>query len=222
MTHTLVFVMVPPTVVDLDVAVSRLLEGSSRNYETYEVSCSCIGQVAFAEAWRQVDGSSEGQLWLAELKLARERQDTATDVLRRRYRRFVSANRAHPQFGHVSDDCEICQGSGVNGVSRNPAQHHDSWQIGGRWDGVLGPFSKLGPNLARLEDLRFYPCPAAVVTAEGDWYEGPLTLASNPEFREPEEVPEEKLAALASWRQTLARFVDRYRGHLVVAVDCHS
>ena len=82
--------------------------------------------------------------------------------------------------------------------------------------------SPLTANVARVEDLPPELCPAAVVTAEGDWYQGPATLASNVEFREPEDVPEEELAALASWKQTVTMLVDRYRGHLVVAVDCHS
>jgi hypothetical protein len=224
MVHSLVFVMVPPSVPDRDAAVSRLLEGASRDYDTYEVPCSCIGEVAFAEAWRQVDGSSEGQQWLRELELARERQDTTAerDVLRQRYKRFLSANRAHPQFGLVTADCEICQGRGVNEMSRNPAQHYDWWQIGGRWDGLLGAFSEIGPNVARIQDLRSGICPAAVVTDEGDWFEGPATLPSNAEFRELADIPEEELAALASWKQTLAQLVESYRGHLVVAVDCHS
>jgi hypothetical protein len=222
--HSLVFVMVPPTVPDLEAAVSPLLEGTSRDYETYEVPCSCIGEVAFAEAWRQVDGSSEGQQWLRELEVARERQDTTAerDVLRHRYRRFLSANQAHPQLGRVTPDCEICQGRGVNNVSRNPAEHYDWWQIGGRWDGALGSFSELGPNVARLEDVPADLCPAAVVTAEGDWYEGPATQPSSGEFREPGDVPHEELVALASWKQLLASFACRYRGYLVVAVDCHS
>ena len=216
--------MVPPTVPDLESAVSRLLEGASRDYETYEAPCSCIGQVAFGDAWRQVDGSSVGEQWLRELERARERQDTATerDVLRQRYGRFLSANRAHPQFGRAAPDCEFCQGRGINDVSRNPAEHHDWWQIGGRWDGALGSFSELGSNVARLEDVPADLCPAAVVTAEGDWYEGPANLPSNAEFRAPSDVPEEERVALASWKQLVASFADRYRGHLVVAVDCHS
>ena len=222
--HYLVFVMVPPTVADREAAVSRLLEGASRDYETYEVPCSCIGEVAFAEAWRQVDGCADGQQLLREIELARARQDTTAerDFLRQRYRRFLSANRAHPQFGRVTADCEICQGRGVNEFSRNPAEHHDWWQIGGRWDGALGSFSELGSNVARLEDVPADLCPAAIVTAEGDWYEGPATLPSNVELREPSDVPEEERVALASWKQLVASFADRYRGHLVVAVDCHS
>ena len=75
--HSLVFVMVVPSVSDSrDDAIARLLAGASRLYETFEEPCSCIGQVAFAEAWRQVDSSAEGQQRLRELELARERQDT--------------------------------------------------------------------------------------------------------------------------------------------------
>ena len=140
--------------------------------------------------------------WLRELERARERQDTATerDVLRQRYGRFLSANRAHPQFGRAAPDCEFCQGRGINDGSRNPAEHHDWWQIGGRWDGALGSFSELGSNVARLEDVPADLCPAAVVTAEGDWYEGPANLPSNAEFRAPSDVPEEERVALASWK----------------------
>jgi hypothetical protein len=137
------------------------------------------------------------------------------------YRRARSLEEAHPQYGRVDDDCEICQGRGVNEMSRDPAQHHDWWVVGGRWDGVLGEVGGVAGNVARLEDLPGRVCPAAVVTPAGDWHEGPTSLA-NSEFRKPSDVPADELAAAADWRRTFASFAERYRGYFAVAMDCHS
>lgn len=204
--------------------MSRLMQGGSRDFETYQVPCSCIGEVARIEAWRQVDSSPEGRDWHGALQLARARRDenTEREILRRRYRRARSIEQAHPQFGRVTAGCEICQGNAVYRVSRDPSQHYDWWMIGGRWDGLFGPVGGLAGNVARLEDLRGRIYPAAVVTPEGDWHDGPLTLPSNVEFREARDVPEEELAALSAWQRSFEVFVERYRGHVAVAVDCHS
>jgi hypothetical protein len=222
--HSLVFVIVPSTEPDIIGKVSRLVEGGFRDYDTFQVGCSCLHQAAFAEAWRQVDASIEGQRWLEDLQLARNNHDVAAEreILRQRYRRATSLERAHPQFGRVSEDCEICEGRGVYEVSRDPAQHHDWWIVGGRWNGLLGPLSGLGANVARLEDFPEHLCPQAVVTPEGDWHEGPSTQPANAEFRDAEDVPEDERIALAEWARTVRSFVERYRGHLAVAVDCHS
>jgi len=66
--------------------------------------------------------------------------------------------RGNPQYGRVDDDSEICEGRGVNELSRDPAQHHDWWVIGDRWDGVLGQVSGIAANVARLEDLQGRMC----------------------------------------------------------------
>ena len=219
--HSLVFVILPPAVLDRRDAVARVLAGEARDYETHDIPCSCVGRIALSEAWRQVDGSAEGIQWLRDMALARGRDDAAAEreILRERYTRFLSLKQAHPQFARADADCEVCEGRGVNTVSRNPAEHHDWWVIGGRWDGLLR--SQLGPNVARVEDVSTDVCPAAVVTAEGDWYEGPATMPTNAEFREPADIPEEEHVSLASWKDAVAVLLDRYRDHLVVAVDCH-
>ena len=149
--HSLVFVIVPPTAADAVAEVSRLMQGRTRNYETYQLPCSCIGEAARNEAWRHVNGTPEGQRWLQELQLARERQDETTerDILRQRYRSAQSIERAHPLFGRVTDDCDICEGRGVNDFSRDPAEHYDWWQVGDRWGGLLGPVS--GPLVVAVD-----------------------------------------------------------------------
>jgi hypothetical protein len=171
-----------------------------------------------------LDGSTEGQRWLEDLQLAPTQLNEAAEreILRQRYRRATSLERAHPQFGRVTEDCEICAGRGVNEFSRDPGQHHDWWEIGGRWNGLLGPLSGLAANMARVEDLPGHIWPAAVVTPEGDWHGGPNTPPANAEFRNSEDVPEEERIALAQWALTVRGFLERYRGHLAVAVDCHS
>jgi len=222
--HSLVFVIVPRTGAGLETAVSRLMEGSWREFETYEQPCSCVGAVARFASSKEVDTSQEGVEWLRDLRLARERNDATTvrEILRRRYRRARSIEEAHSQYGRIDDDCEICGGRGSNEMSRDPAQHHDWWTVGGRWDGLLGPVSDIAANVARLEDLPGRICPSAVVTPEGDWHEGPMSLPSNVDFREPADMPDDEVAALASWEQTFTAFAERYPGHFAVAVDCHS
>ena len=222
--HLLVFVLVPSTAPSLEAAVSRLMEGGSRDFDVYQVPCSCVGEVASAESWRQVDGSPEGVKWLRELKLARARQDETAEreILRRRYRRARSIERAHSQYGRVNEDCEMCQGRAVNTVSRDPAQHYDWWVLGGRWAGLFGSLGGNAGNVARLEDVPVQICPAAVVTPEGDWYESRATRASAVEFRATTDVPEEELSALVEWKRVFEAFAWRYRGHLAVVVDCHS
>lgn len=211
--HSLVFVILSEVGSNLEADVSRLLEGGWRTFETYKRPCSCVGAVARAAAWKQVDTSPEGSEWLRDLQGARERQDTAAEreILRRRYRRARSIEETHPQHGRVDDECEICEGRGVNEFSRDPAHHHDSWVIGGRWEGVLGQVSGIAANVARLEDLPGRICPAAVITPEGDWHEGSTSLA-NVEFREPADVPEEELVAAADWRRTYESLAKRYQG----------
>jgi hypothetical protein len=80
--------------------------------------------------------------------------------------------------------------------------------------------SGISANVARLEDLPGRVCPAAVITPEGDWHEGPTSLA-NVEFREPSDVPADELAAFAEWQRTFESLAEHYRGHFAVAVDCH-
>ena len=221
--HSLVLVILSEVGPNLEADVSRLLEGGWRTFETYERPCSCVGAVARAAAWKQVDTSPEGTEWLRGLQAARERQDADAEreILRRRYRRARTVEEVHPQYGRVDEDCEICEGLGVNEFSRDPAEHHDWWVIGGRWDGLLGQIGGLAANVALLETLPGRVCPAAVVTPEGDWHEGRTSLA-NVEFREPADVPEDELAASADWQRTYESFAERYRGQFAVAVDCHS
>jgi hypothetical protein len=221
--HSLVFVIVPEIGPTLETDISRLVEGGWRDFGTYETPCSCIGSVARGAAWKQVDTSPEGAGWVRDLRGARERQDAEAEheILRRRYRRARGIDEAHPQYGRVDDECEICEGRGVNEFSRDPAQHHDWWVIGGRWDGVLGQVSGIAANVARLEDLPGRVCPAAIITPEGDWHAGP-TSPANVEFREPSDVPADELAAFAEWQCTFESLAKRYRGHFAVAVDCHS
>jgi hypothetical protein len=151
--HSLVFVILPEVGLTLETDVSRFLEGGWRDFETYEQPCSCIGAVARAASWKQVDTSAEGVEWLRDLQGTRERQDADAEreILRRRYRRARSIEEAHPQYGRVDDDCEICEGRGVNEISRDPAEHHDWWVVGRRWDGLLRQFSDIAANVARLE-----------------------------------------------------------------------
>jgi len=221
--HSLVFVIVPKIGPALETEVSRLASGGWREFDTYEQPCSCIGSVAHNESWKQVDTSPDGVEWLRDLKTARGRHDADTEreILRQRYRRVRSIEENHPHYGRIDEACDICSGRGVNQYSRDPAQHHDWWVVGGRWDGLLGPVSGIAGNVARLADLTERICPAAVITADGDWYEGPMTIAAIPDFREPADVPEEEIAAIAAWRQTFAAFAEHYRGHFAVAVDCH-
>jgi hypothetical protein len=221
--HSLVFVILSEVGPNLEADVSRLLDGGCREFETYERPCSCVGAVARAASWKQVDTSPEGAEWLRDLRAARERHDADAEreILRRRYRRARAVEEAHRQYGRVDEDCVICEGLGVNEFSRDPAEHHDWWVIGGRWDGLLGRVGGVAANVALLEALPGRVCPAAVVTPEGDWHEGPTSLA-NGEFREPADMPQDELAAVADWQRTYESFAERHRGQFAVAVDCHS
>ena len=205
--HFMVYVFVPPGVSDVEKYIASALDGSAARpeieYPNYERPCHCLGWEATNDAFRVVDRSEQGRIWLAELDRARREQDVATEqrVLTERMFRVNEIERADPRWHQVDPECETCHGTGTWLETYDPSGCWDYWTIGGRYAHCLP-----------AEDRT----PAVIVTPDGYWHQS----ASHAGLPWPE-TPEEE-AALEEWEATFQALFDLHKDCLVVVVDCHN
>jgi len=230
--HTLTFVLVPESARDIRDEVEFLLAGSNldsdREYPTYHVLCSCIGRKAFDESIRSIDESPRGITWLERLKAARAANDATLEqgILRERLLAVRELELQHPAYDQIDPRCSWCSGTGKQVQSRDPAQHHDWWVIGGRWSGYFSDAPDVldedgdsyRGNVARMRDVSPETLPAAMVTAEGHYHEGPGLVT---DLLEEEELPPHDRQERQRWRQEVAEIYARHPNHFVVVVDVH-
>lgn len=231
--HMLVFVFVRDSVPNVRDEVERLMAGSNlapgKEYPTYQKRCPCVGELTYVDSVRAVDESPQGIAWDDQLRRAREAGDEALEnsILRERMLAIQELQIQHPAYEKVDPECDYgCEGAGFRVYSRNPAHHHDWWCIGGRWDGVFattedildGGGNSYSGNVARVRDVRTETLPAAIITADGLWYEQ-LVYFSN--WLDVEEwIPYEKEEYQRWSRQVVDAYV-QHQDHFVVAVDVH-
>lgn len=231
--HMLVFVFVRDSVLNVRDEVERLMAGSklapNKEYPSYQKRCSCVGEVAEGDSFRAIDESPRGIAWKDQLDAAREAGDETlvNRILRERKMAVLELQRQHPAYEKVDPECDYgCGGAGVHVYSRDPALHHDWWEIGGRWEGFFskmedildGDGNSCPGNAARVRNVPTDTLPAAIITAEGLWYE-PLVTVIN--FLDVEEwLPYEK-EGYQDWCRKVADAYRQHQDHLVVAVDVH-
>ncbi len=230
--HYLTFVLVRPSVVDIEAEVAGLLLGSEddpeRRFETFMAPCYCVGSRAHSAGYEQFDATERGLEITALLKQARSGADREAEdaLLAERYRAVQAIWSTRDDYERPDADCETCRGTGSWERTRDPARHVDWWQIGGRWDGLLRERSEvpvrslLSGNAAPVADVllaRHFP--AAVVTPDGQWYETGMPFPTD--FLPLEERADE-IAGQAAWEATVEALLRRYSLHLAVVVDCHT
>ena len=146
-------------------------------------------------------------------------------MLAERYRAAQAISSARDDYERPDAECGTCRGTGCWERSRDPARHVDWWQIGGRWDGLLLESSEvpmralLSGNAAPVADVLGRQIPAAVVSADGQWYETGMPFPR--EFLPLEERADE-IAREAAWQATVEALLRRHPLHLAVVVDCHT
>lgn len=231
--HMLTFVFVRDSVPDVRAEVERLMAGSKlapdREYPTYQKRCFCVGEVAYGDSLRAIDDSPRRIAWDNQIKIAREAGDEALEnsILRERLLAIQELQVQHPAYDKADPECMYgCGGAGFRVYSRDPALHHDWWAIGGRWDGVFataedildGLGNSYPGSVARVRNITTYTLPAAMITADGLWYEQPVAVIN---FLDIEEwLPYEK-EGYQSWCRQVADAYVQHQDHFVVAVDVH-
>jgi hypothetical protein len=221
--HSLVFVLIPPHSPDLYNAVSTRLQGShaapNRVYPTYTVQCGCINRVAMTAGFTVFDGTCLGKSLLKQLKRARQDDDRLREdeLLKQRYQGASNLAQMHSLYDQFDPCCELCGGTGRFVQSSDPAIYYDYWGI----EAVDAVLSEQGCAVAALIDPQtgtYRILPAAIVTPEGEWYEGGIFLQSR--FDQYQTGREKQ--PLANWESWATALLDQYREWWVVAVDVHS
>jgi len=228
----LVFVFVRDSVPNVRDEVERLIAGSelapNKEYPTYQKRCFCVGELAYGDSLRAIDDSPRGIAWHNQINAAREAGDEVLEnsILRERMLAIQELQCLHPGYEKADPECG-CGGVGFHVYSRDPSRHHDWWDIGGRWNGVFsttediidGDGDNYPGNVARVRDIPTDTLPAAIITADGLWYEKLMYLSN---FLDVEEwLPYEK-EEYQRWGRQVADFYVQHQDHFVVAVDVHS
>jgi len=231
--HILTFVFVRDSMSCVRDAVGRLVAGShlapDKEYPCYQKRCSCVGEEAYWDSIRAVDESPRGIAWNNQLKAAREAGDDTLErsIIRERMLACQELQLKHPGYEKADPECDYrCGGAGFHVYSRDPALHHDSWVIGGRWDGLFSTMEDIRDregnsyrgNIARARAVPMDTLPAAIITADGLWYEQ-LVYFSNPLDVE-EWLPYEKQEH-QRWCRQVADSCMQHQDHFVVVVDVH-
>jgi hypothetical protein len=230
--HSLVFVLVPSTTKAIKAEVERLLAGSDsdpeKQFQRYEISCSCIGSKAFFDSYRTFESTSEGADLLLRLNNVRASQDRTLqeELLLQRFTAARAIEKEHPAYRQPDPECELCHGRGIATESGDPRSQWDYWEIGGRWSGLFTTLpspvhddDELRTNTVRVHNIPDDIIPAAVITPEGDWYAGPIVIED--ELFEAHR-DEEELRPRRHWAQETQTLLSHYPDHLAIAVDCHS
>lgn len=230
--HTLVFVLVPRSIVDIKSEVERLLGGSEnapeKQFLQFEASCNCIGRVAIADSYRTFDNSSEGVLLLSQLKTARSNQNKTKEekLLVERFLAMRKLEKEHPEYRQFDQECDLCQGSGTYIKTGDPRAYWDYWLIGGRWSvffDTIGTFevhnAELQGCVSLIKNIPEHMIPAAIVTPDGNWFESPITIGDGlfAKCRDEDELLSRRL-----WELKAKDLLSHYPQHLAVVVDCHS
>jgi hypothetical protein len=230
--HTLVFVIIPQTTQEIQAEVNRLLLGSEADptkvYPEYDTLCTCLDR-AYLDCVKGFNESPQGIELTSKLDLAREIQNPALEqeLLKVSRKAVTQMERAHPDYQKPNPACDLCHGTGAFAESRDPRRHWDYWQLGGRWSdvfcdvvttGALGQ-GPLPEGVVRVRCLPEKRYPAALVTPDGYWHEGPFVMGFSigDEFRR-----EDEKRCIASWMREVQEIRERYADDLAVAVDAHS
>lgn len=229
--HTLVFVFVPDSEPDIREAIELLMEGSgadpNKDYPNYDETCYCVGNAAFHESVRDVNASPSETARTERLQAARAAKDAALErtILRERVLAIRALEMLHPGYEQPDPKCHRCKGTGSHEESRDPAKHHDWWTLGGRWAGYFSTTNGIDPendphwgNVAHIRDVPLDTLPAAMVSADGLWYEG-SDFATD--LLEPHEMRPHEQVAVRRWKQEVAELYARHPDHVVVVVDVH-
>jgi hypothetical protein len=230
--HSLVFVLIPSTAQDIKADVLRLLAGSdddpTKLFQQYQAPCGCIGFKASSDSYHIFESTSEGADLLLRLANARASHDRTTEeqLLLQRFIASRAIAKEHPAYRQPDLECELCHGTGSALESRDPKSQWDYWIIGGRWSGLFTDLpsqdnddEELQTNIARVRDIPDHIVPAAILTAEGDWYAGAIVMED--ELFEAHRDKEE-LHSRQHWAQETRSLLSRYSDYLAIVVDCHS
>jgi len=231
--HSLVFVIIPAATRDIAAEVERLLAGSEADpkkvFPQYEIPCSCVGFRARMESFKQFDASPPGVELQSRLQSARENKSKVLEgeILLDRVDAVEAIERAHPNYQKVDLGCRACHGTSVCVRSCDPCSHMDYWVIGGRWSGLFRNLEpaiatrnkKLRFNVTRVRNIPEELRPAAIVTPEGYWCEGPIALSGSAKLEE--RLRDEEKHRRALWGQQVQEMMQTYAWELAVIVDTH-
>ena len=221
--HRLIFVLIPPQSPDVYSAVSMRLQGShatpDRVYPSYTVQCGCLNRVAMSAGFDVFDGTCLGKSLLKRLTQARQHDDRwcEDELLKQRYQGAQNLAQMHSLYDQFDPCCELCGGTGQWVHSSDPAGQYDYWGI----EAVDAVLTEQGCTVAALIDPQtgtYRILPAAIVTPEGEWYEGGIFLQS--QFDQYQTGREKQ--PLANWESWATALLDQYREWWVVAVDVHN
>jgi hypothetical protein len=201
---------------------ARLLAGSeldpARSFASFQLPCSCCGSLAMSKGYAAFESSLHGQEVMSALKALRQGavpgwEPQEVQLLSERYLAARKHAAMQGDFEQPDPECDTCLGTGRYSASRDPAQHHDWWAIGGRWAHLFTD------NVAPFQAAVQARTPTAVVTASGEWHEeGSLRT---PAFLSDPESVERLRRECLPWAEELAALVDAYQDHYAVVVDCH-
>jgi hypothetical protein len=141
--------------------------------------------VAASIAWRcrqgfdVFDGTCLGKVLLKRLAQARQHDDRwrEDELLKQRYQGAQNLAQMHSLYDQFDPCCELCSGTGQCVQSSDPAGQYDYWGI----EAVDAVLTEQGCAVAALIDPQtgtYRILPAAIVTPEGEWYEGGIFLQS--------------------------------------------
>lgn len=230
--HSLVFVIVPAATHDIQAEVERLLAGSDADpqklFQQFATPCSCIGSDALSRSYHIFALTAEGADLLDAIDQARAEHDhsTAEALLLQRFLAVQAIEKEQHDYRQPDPECTLCQATGRYFTDRDPHRYWDYWTIGGRWAGFFNTLlssahhdPELHTNIARVRDIPSDLQPAAIVTPEGEWFDGPIVMYD--ELFEPHRDAEE-LAPRRDWDRQARELLACYPDYLAVVVDCHS
>lgn len=241
MSHFLTLVILPEgTGMDsVHTAVDNLMTryDETRQVETYQRQCWCVGLKARKEVQAEVENTypiEELRTTFAQLPNEECTQERWLAMVEPRVAMEKELFERHPLKDMPSDKCANCDGVGAYFSETNPEGKWDWCVIGGRWDGwIFGPDQERASRDAKgfnfgdehhtvenntrpvhdipIDDPHYVPF--AVVTPDGEWHEaGTMNMwAIVTDAISPDE-----------WHKQVKDVLAQYPNNLAVAVDCHT
>jgi hypothetical protein len=228
MSHFPAYVLVPENTEDVGLKLIELLApyDEGLEIELYEAQCECV-RYAAADKARELCflryGPSDTEKEQLE-KLMAEKPDADEDV---EWARLMKERDelAETEFKKLlptispDPDCEQCGGKGVVISRYNENAKWDWWEIGGRWDDMLGgswqnvSHADHNGQVASLRELALdrLPTPFAIVTPEGEWH----AQGDMGSFARIIKLDEE-------WDSKARELILQNQDCIVVVVDCHA